>query len=180
MAGKQAWCGSRDWSETLVDLTAYSGQSIQLRFTQATDAEIGMEGWYIDDFSVSACEVTPDYRPRFNTPNVTASQAPGQEVTVQLELTNAGLESDIYTLTLSSSDWAARVKNQESISLSPGEIKIIEVTVTIPTEAEPGQTEQVLVSVTSNNDPEAPAAEDTATIELKSYLMSFIPLLSNP
>jgi hypothetical protein len=180
LGGQTAWCGSRNWSETLVDLTAYAGQSIQLRFTQASDASIGLEGWYVDDFSISACEVIPDYRPRFNTRSVTASQAPGQEATVALELANAGLQPDTYTLSLTSETWSARVKNQETISLSPGEIKILEVSVTIPADAEPGQTEEVLVSVVSNNDPESPAAEDTATIELKINLMNvYIPLLSN-
>jgi hypothetical protein len=181
MGGQQAWCGSRDWSEALIDLTAYAGQSVQLRFTHTSDASIGLEGWYVDDFSVSACEVIPDYRPRFNTPSVSASQAPGQEVTVNLELTNAGLQPDSYSLNLTSNTWAARVKNQDTISLSPGEVKVLEVSVTIPADAQPGQTEEVLVSVTSQNDPGLPAAEDTATIELKTNPMNvYIPLISNP
>jgi len=97
-----------------------------------------------------------------------------------LELTNAGLLSDTYTLSLTSDTWAARVKNQEVISLSPGEVKVLQISVTIPADAEPGQTEEILVSVVSNNDPEPPAAEDTATIELKTNLMNvYIPLISN-
>ena len=180
MGGKQAWCGSRDWSETLVNLTAFAGQSIQLRFTQASDASIGLEGWYVDDFSVSACEVIPDYRPRFDTPNVSVIKAPGQETTVKLELTNAGLKPDTYTLNLNSDAWGARVKTQETIFLAAGATKIIEVSVTIPATALPGEMEEVLVSVTSNNDPEQPAAADTATIQLKASLVSFIPFHSNP
>lgn len=180
LGGSQAWCGSRDWSEALIDLTAYAGQSIQLRFTHTADASIGLEGWYVDDFSISACEAIPNYRPRFNTRSVSASQAPGQEVSVRLELTNAGLQPDTYTLDLTSNTWTARVKNQDTISLSPGEVKILEISVTIPLDAQPGQTEEILVSVTSQNDPDPPAAADTATIELKTNMMCFIPLISNP
>lgn len=180
MGGKQAWCGSRDWSEALIDLTAYAGQSVQLRFTHTSDASIGLEGWYVDDFSISACQAIPDYQPRFNTRNVSVSHAPGQEVSVDLELTNAGLQPDSYSLNLTSNGWAARVKNQDTVSLSPGEVKILEVTVSIPSDAQPGQTEEIYVSVTSQNDPGSPAAEDTATIELKTEINVFIPLISNP
>ncbi len=122
----------------------------------------------------------PDYRPRFNTPQVSASQAPGREVTVELELTNAGSQPDTYALNINSNSWAARVKNEETISLSPGEIKTLEITVTIPSDAEPGHTEEVLVFATSLNDDGDPVAEDTATIELKSSLLNFIPLITHP
>jgi hypothetical protein len=52
--------------------------------------------------------------------------------------------------------------------------------VTIPMDAEPGEVNEVFVFATSQNDQEDPAAEDIATIELKSGLLNFIPLLSTP
>lgn len=180
LGGKQAWCGRQDWADTRIDLTDFAGQTINLRFTQASDGNLGLEGWYLDNFSVSACEAIPDYRPRFTTSEVSASQLPGREVTVELELTNAGLQPDTYTLELTTNSWSATVKNQQTIYLSPGETTILEISVTIPENTPPGETENILVTVLSTKDPENPPAEDTATIELKAFLMSFIPILHNP
>ena len=53
IAGQDAWCGDpRDWSQHVVDLTAYAGQTVNLRFRLATDTSVGREGWYIDDVRV--------------------------------------------------------------------------------------------------------------------------------
>ena len=53
IAGQDAWCGDpRDWSQHVVDLTAYAGQTVNLRFRLATDSSISREGWYIDDVRV--------------------------------------------------------------------------------------------------------------------------------
>ncbi len=121
----------------------------------------------------------PDYLPRFNTSSVSASQAPGQEVTVELELTNAGSQADTYILDLVSTDWVSRIKNQETIALASGETKILEITVTIPLDATLGLAEEIYVYATSSDDPGLPAAEDTAIIELKAYLLSFIPIITS-
>jgi len=53
IGGQNAWCGDpRDWTFTVVDLTAYAGQSVKLRFRMATDSSLSREGWYIDDVRV--------------------------------------------------------------------------------------------------------------------------------
>jgi hypothetical protein len=53
IAGQDAWCGDpRDWSLYQVDISAYAGQSVQLRFRMATDTSVGGEGWYVDDVRV--------------------------------------------------------------------------------------------------------------------------------
>lgn len=53
IGGQDAWCGDpRDWTFTVVDLTAYAGQSVKLRFRLATDTSVGHEGWYVDDVRV--------------------------------------------------------------------------------------------------------------------------------
>ena len=59
IAGQDAWCGDpRDWTLHEVDLDAYAGQTVRLRFRLATDSSVNREGWYVDDVRVitpSAC-----------------------------------------------------------------------------------------------------------------------------
>jgi hypothetical protein len=53
IGGQDAWCGDpRDWTFTVVDLTAYAGQAVRLRFRLATDSSVSREGWYVDDVRV--------------------------------------------------------------------------------------------------------------------------------
>ncbi len=53
IGGQNAWCGDpRDWTYTVVDLTAYAGSNVKLRFRMATDSSVSREGWYIDDVRV--------------------------------------------------------------------------------------------------------------------------------
>ena len=180
LGGNPGWCGLQDWTNTVVDLSAYAGQDVQLRFSQGTDASIGLEGWYVDDFSVTACEAKPDYRPYLGSDSVTGASAPGQEITIAIKLTNAGLNPDSYTIDLSNSDWSINLKTREVLNLQPGESTTLEITVTIPADADFGQARQVTLSVISQGDPSNPPATDQALLELKASLMSFIPFMSNP
>lgn len=62
--GRQAWCGDpRDWSQTIVDLGAYAGQSVRFRFRMATDASTGRvpDGFYLDDVVVQTCAPPGDF-----------------------------------------------------------------------------------------------------------------------
>jgi hypothetical protein len=178
LGGSQAWCGLQDWQNAVVNLTQYAGQDIKLRFTQATDSSIGEEGWYLDDLTVFACEVQVDYRPYLSTDKVTTGQAPGQETTVQVQLINAGLNPDTYVVSLTGSTWSTNLRSKDVIDLQPGESTTIEVTVTVPADAEFGQIEQIILSATSQNDPENPPAADETLIELTASTLSFIPLVS--
>jgi len=126
MGGSMAWCGFQDWSEAVVDLTAYAGQNVMLRFTQTSDASLGLEGWYVDDFSLIACEARPDYRPYLQTSNITVTQAPGQQTTIRLELTNAGVQTDNYSISLTSSLWVVDLLTRDTIGLQPGESATLE------------------------------------------------------
>ena len=55
LAGRQAWCGTKPFTRTILDLGAYAGQSVQLRFRIGTDTSVSAEGWYIDDVKVKGC-----------------------------------------------------------------------------------------------------------------------------
>lgn len=179
MGGSQGWCGFQDWSEAVVDLTAYAGQDVKLRFTQTSDASIGLEGWYVDDFSVVACEAKPDYRPYFISSNITIGQTPGQEVVIRLDLTNAGFYADSYELSLTDSVWVSELLTRDVITLQPGETTAVEINVTVPADADLGDIEHLLLSVISMNDPENPPAMDEVSIDLMAALQSFVPVISN-
>ncbi|MEA3335953.1 MAG: choice-of-anchor J domain-containing protein [Chloroflexota bacterium] len=56
-AGDNAWCGDpQDWLNSIVDLDAYAGQTVQLRWVMATDSSVSHPGWDIDDVEVQSCQ----------------------------------------------------------------------------------------------------------------------------
>lgn len=63
LADKDAWCEpapGRPYANTLVDLSSFAGQDVQLRWRLGTDSSQGREGWYVDDIAVQSCLiVTP-------------------------------------------------------------------------------------------------------------------------
>lgn len=50
------------WQEEMFDLSAYSGQSIMLRFHFGSDASVHKSGWYVDDVKLRSTD-TDDYAP---------------------------------------------------------------------------------------------------------------------
>ncbi|HSM50641.1 MAG TPA: hypothetical protein VLA75_04495, partial [Thermoanaerobaculia bacterium] len=59
LAGLDAWCGDpQDWLNSIVDVDAYAGQTVQFRFRLGSDTSASREGWYIDDVKVQACSFT--------------------------------------------------------------------------------------------------------------------------
>ncbi|MGB3713689.1 MAG: hypothetical protein WA996_04590 [Candidatus Promineifilaceae bacterium] len=66
LGGLDAWCGDPpDWLESVVDLNAYTGETVQFRFRVGTDSSESREGWYIDDMVVQSCQssIFPSYLP---------------------------------------------------------------------------------------------------------------------
>lgn len=59
LAGLQAWCGNpQSYLNSVVDLQAYAGQTVQFRFRLANDASVARPnpGWAIDDVKVAGCQ----------------------------------------------------------------------------------------------------------------------------
>lgn len=54
LEGNSAWCGTQDWTKTLIDLSSYS-KNIQIRWHLATDQSVGREGAYIDSVEIYEC-----------------------------------------------------------------------------------------------------------------------------
>ncbi|MEM9554367.1 MAG: hypothetical protein AAGC60_08920 [Acidobacteriota bacterium] len=56
LANQNAWCGDpRDWTESIVDLDAFAGDTVRFRFRLATDLSLGRDGWVVDDIRVTGC-----------------------------------------------------------------------------------------------------------------------------
>lgn len=59
LAGRQAWCGSSDWTRTVVDMKPFAGKTVAFRFRLGTGNAGVSEGWYMDDFSLQTCVEKP-------------------------------------------------------------------------------------------------------------------------
>lgn len=61
-AGSRAWCNGTigTLSPVQVDLSAYAGMPIQLRWIESDDTLIGLTGWYVDDVTVGEAPVCLD------------------------------------------------------------------------------------------------------------------------
>jgi len=56
LANRQAWCfGTNEWVRTVVQLSAYKGETVQFRFRLGTGTVGAAEGWYIDDVLLQTC-----------------------------------------------------------------------------------------------------------------------------
>ncbi|MEA2026719.1 MAG: immune inhibitor A, partial [Chloroflexota bacterium] len=56
LAGKRAWTGnSHGWSKARIDLSAFAGSRVKVRFRMASDRSVGARGWYIDDIRFYVC-----------------------------------------------------------------------------------------------------------------------------
>jgi hypothetical protein len=53
MPGRPCYAGTIPWTAREVDLSAYAGQTVQVRFRFGSDSSTGREGWYVDDIYVS-------------------------------------------------------------------------------------------------------------------------------
>ncbi len=55
LGGRQAWTGDlTTWTQVTVNLNAYAGQNILLRWRLGTDSSVSDTGWYIDDVQITA------------------------------------------------------------------------------------------------------------------------------
>jgi choice-of-anchor B domain-containing protein len=60
LGGLGAWCGNpQDWLNSVVDVSAWAGQSVRFRFRLGSDDAGAREGWYVDDVRVQSCVPNP-------------------------------------------------------------------------------------------------------------------------
>ena len=66
LAGENAWCGDpQDWLNSVVDIDAFAGQTVQFRWRLATDTSVSHPGWDVDDVVIQSCQISifPAYLP---------------------------------------------------------------------------------------------------------------------
>ncbi len=59
ISGLSAWCADpEDFVRSIVDLSAYQGETVRFRFRLGTDGSVGRanDGWFIDDIKVQSCQ----------------------------------------------------------------------------------------------------------------------------
>ncbi len=130
LSGLNAWCGNtQNWFETVADLSAYAGQTVAIRYRMGTNNAIGLEGWYVDDVSVTACTPTASLGP-----DTDLTTLPGVPVTHTFTLENDGAD-DTYTLDVTTSDWPAAILGPTTITVTGGSAATIDVRVDVPGDA---------------------------------------------
>jgi|GEM_PF-892364 len=57
LGGRAGWGGDlTTWTQVVVDLSSYAGQSVQVRWRLGTDASVSDAGWYIDDLLITSVQ----------------------------------------------------------------------------------------------------------------------------
>ena len=56
---RQAWCGSSDWTRTVIDMKKFAGKTVAFRFRLGTGNAGASEGWYVDNFTLQTCVEKP-------------------------------------------------------------------------------------------------------------------------
>jgi hypothetical protein len=99
LAGLPAWCGDpQPYLNSIVDLSAYAGQTVNFRFRLGTDSSVSHPGWDIDDVVVQSCiptaaislQKTVGTDPGICAATNTIAVAPGTDVYYCYEITNTG------------------------------------------------------------------------------------------
>ncbi|MBE0411137.1 MAG: hypothetical protein IBX69_15555, partial [Anaerolineales bacterium] len=99
----------------------------------------------------------------------TLSGAPAETVEFQLTLTNSGNTSDTFTVEADESDWVVSLP-ETSFELDAGASVEFVVQVSIPPEAEGGDSMVVTIDVTSEGDPsKAAISELTTVVEIERH-----------
>ena len=172
LAGKQAYCGSQDWTPSVVDLSSYAGQNLLFRFRLGSDNSIGRAGWYVDDVTVKSCSV--QYMVGMTADTDYGANTPGQSVPYTIHLTNLGSSADTFTVTAESEHgWSIGPIAQPG--LAPGESVDVLVTVYIPAGADIGLADTLTVRAESQADPNEPPASaalafTTSVVPFRQYL----------
>ena len=97
LAGQNAWCGDpQDWLNSVVDIDAWAGDTVQFRWRLATDSSVSHPGWDIDDVEVQSCMPTPDIA--VDPTSLSATQEAGTSTMQTLDISNLGTADLDWTI----------------------------------------------------------------------------------
>lgn len=141
LAGLQAWCGTNaTYFNTIADVSAYAGQTVQFRMRLGTDSSVSRPGWDVDDVTVQSCMpsatpaivltktvgVEPTVYPTTDVITVTS----GTEVTYFYVVENTG-DVTLSLHTLQDDQLGIVIGPDYPYSLAPGETVMITSSVTV-------------------------------------------------
>lgn len=81
-----------DWQPAMVDLSAWDGERLRLRFRLQSDQLIELDGWYVDNVRLSGCAPTATLVAAFRA----QSEASGVRLTVELNEDTPGRVAAVY------------------------------------------------------------------------------------
>ena len=87
---------------SIADVSAYAGQTVQFRFRLGTDASVSRPGWNIDDVAVQSCQV-PNVPPEFVGVNVIPATVYENDV---ITLTGTFTDPDVLDTHVVDVNWA--------------------------------------------------------------------------
>ncbi len=131
LGGLQAWCGGGSYMNTIANLDAYAGQSVQFRMRLGTDSSVSAPGWDVDDVTVQSCVDSGEYAMTIG-PSTNHIGIPGETVTHEFVLHNTGTQDDSYQLGLSGHTWDTTLVTPSPLAVSAGMTTTILVEVTLP------------------------------------------------
>ncbi|MBN1886352.1 MAG: PKD domain-containing protein [Thermoflexales bacterium] len=123
------------------------------------------------DVAVSGPNVTPVYGVELAPEALSLSGVPGSGVNYQLTLSNTGNAADTFELSAAGS-WPASIM-PDMVSLAPGGVTRIIVTVLVPGTANDGDSDVTSVTASSQGDPEV---SDTSVLTTSAALNACIPV----
>jgi hypothetical protein len=151
LAGRAAWCGTASGRASL-DLSAYEGQQVRLRYSVATDSSGAVPGAFaLDSFSVYGCQMEPQFGLVVQTPSAQVMAPPGTQAFLAFQVTNQGNVEDQLQVMVLDSLWPTRVELPGLIR--PQDTMTVRVVVDIPAQAAAGDVNELTLSVTSIHDP---------------------------
>ncbi len=164
LANENAWCGDpQDWLNSIVDLDAFAGETVQFRFRLGTDSSISRPGWEIDDVVVQSCPAgTNDAT--LGPDSIIDAPVGGATVVHNFSLSNTGSNDDSYVLTLGNNSWPTTLLTASPISVMSGMTVTVSVEVTAPDL--PSVTDSFVITATSVASPIIvhPAAMGTTSV----------------
>jgi uncharacterized membrane protein len=169
------------WEREKFDLTAYSGQVVQVRFHFAASDWWGWQwGWYVDDVYIGAL---PPYEMDLLPDNQLNYGNQGGFVDYILTLDNTGSSNDTYDLSVSGNLWPvtfrdiADTMNITTIFVASATSEDFIVRVSIPGGASPGYMVSPIITATSQND--SSVWDDVSIGTQVPYLTTWIESFEN-
>ena len=128
LAGLNAWCGGSSYMQTIADLSAYAGQTVQFRMRIGTDSSVSATGWDVDNVMVQSCVAGAN---AVLDPSPDATVLPGETAVHHFTLTNLGID-DTYDLAISGGNWPTTLQTGSPLTLTGGMTATISVAVETP------------------------------------------------